>query len=53
MKDNGFLFTEDSRASTSFRVPFVGRNLSVSTAVSALDFGVVCLPFPRARSVTA
>lgn len=40
MKDNGFLFTVDSRASKSFRVSFVGRDLLVFVPVSVLGLGV-------------
>lgn len=39
MKDNGFLFTVDSRASKSFRVSFVGRDLLVFVPVSVLGLG--------------
>lgn len=48
MKDNGFLFTVDSRASKSFLVSFVGRDLLVFVPVSVLGFGGGGgLPFPR------
>lgn len=49
MEDNGFLFTADSRASKSFRVSFVGRDLLVFVPVSVLGFGGRGggLPFPR------
>lgn len=50
MKDNEFLFTVDSRASKSFRVSFVGRDLLVFVPVSVLGLGGgggEGLPFPR------
>lgn len=46
MKDNGFLFTVYSRASKSFLVSFVGRDLLVFVPVSVLELWGGGVAFP-------